>query len=130
MCGELLMLLKTTRAFMRRISPLPLGSFDTRISLRQRNVIPVPYPLQHEECGASAAAVGDQMRAPWADWSPALAGLEFDLFIGIAQGDPHAALQDIEGVLDIGVVVPAREPAAWGSSVSLRSGILGVPRYA
>jgi len=97
---------KTIRAFMRLISPLPLRSFHTRVSLRQGNVIPVTYPLQHEECGASAAAVGDHMWAPWADWSPALAGLEFDLFIGITQSDPHAAVQDIEGVLDVGVIVP------------------------
>ncbi|MFY9933161.1 MAG: hypothetical protein WAK82_34665 [Streptosporangiaceae bacterium] len=46
------------------------------------------------------------MRAPWADRSPALARVEFYLFIGIAQGDPHAAVEDIEGILDGGVVVP------------------------
>jgi len=69
-------------------------------------VIPVTYPLKYEECGAFATAVRYPMRAPWADWSPALARVEFDLFIGIAQGDPHAAVEDIEGILDVGVVVP------------------------
>jgi hypothetical protein len=69
-------------------------------------VIPVTYPLKHEECGAVATAVRYQMRAPWADRSPALARLEFDLFIGIAQADPNAAVEDIEGILDVGVVVP------------------------
>jgi hypothetical protein len=62
--------------------------------------------LKDEECGAVATAVRYQMRAPWADRSPALARLEFDLFIGIAQGDPNAAVEDIEGILDVGVVVP------------------------
>ena len=78
----------------------------TRISLRQADVIPVANPLQHEECGASAAAVRYQMRAPRPDRPPALARLEFDLLIGITQGDPHPAVQDLEGVLDVGVVVP------------------------
>ena len=69
-------------------------------------VIPVAYSLKHEECGALAAAVRYQMWAPWPDRSPALALVEFDLFIGIAQGDSDAAVEDIEGVLDAGVVVP------------------------
>jgi hypothetical protein len=72
----------------------------------QGNVIPVTNPLKHEKCGGSAAAVRYQMRAAWADRSPTLARSEFDLLIGIAQSDPHAAVEDIEGVLDAGVVVP------------------------
>lgn len=57
---------------------------------------------------------------PRADWSLAFARLEVDLFIGVAQGDPHAAVEDMGGVLDVGVVAPrdqqgtADVPAAVG----------------
>lgn len=69
-------------------------------------MIPITNPLKDKERGASATAVGYQMRAAWADGPPALARLEFDLFIGVAQGDPHAAVEDVESVLDAGVIVP------------------------
>ena len=84
------------------VSRPPMAEFR----LGKGYVIPITYPLKHEECGAFATAVRCQMRAPWADRSPALARVEFYLFIGIAQGDPHAAVEDTEGILDVGVVVP------------------------
>lgn len=49
----------------------------------QGDVIPITNPFKDEGTGASAAAVGDQVRAAGANWSPALARLEFDLLIGI-----------------------------------------------
>jgi hypothetical protein len=70
-------------------------------------MIPVTNPLEHEERGPSATTVGYQMRAPCTDRSPTLARAKFNLFIGIAQSDPHAAVKDIEGILDVGVVVSA-----------------------
>lgn len=69
-------------------------------------MIPITNPLKDKECGASPTAVGYQMRAPGTNRSPALARLEFHLFIGIAQSDPHAAADNIKGVLDAGVIVP------------------------
>ena len=70
------------------------------------DVIPITNPLKDKECGASPTAVGYQMRAPGTNRSPALARLEFHLFIGIAQSDPHAAAENVKGVLDAGVIVP------------------------
>src|SRR5215472_810723 len=83
----------------RRTRPVPFTSGD---GYR----VVAAHPLQHQERGAPAPAVGHQMRASRADRSPALARSQIDLFVGIAQGDPHVAVQDVEGVLDAGVVMP------------------------
>ena len=47
-----------------------------------KDVVPITHPLKDKECGAPAAVVGYQVRAPGTNRSPALARLEFDLFIG------------------------------------------------
>ena len=67
------------------------------------------------------------MRAPGPD-RITLAGLEPDLFLGVPYEDPESALEHIESVLDIVVIVPGhlllgpdlklRDPEAWALGVT------------
>jgi len=41
-----------------------------------------------------------------ADRAPALARVEFDLFVGVPQRDPNGSVEDIERVFDAAVIVP------------------------
>jgi hypothetical protein len=72
------------RSHFVAVSRSPISAFRSG----QRHVIPVAHPLKNEKCGASVTAVRYQMRAPWADRSPALADLEVDLF-----SDRHPAVR-------------------------------------
>src|SRR5207249_255652 len=73
--------------------------------LRQRNVVVPADALQNQEDGRTLAAVGDEMRPALAH-RVRLAGPEAHFLLRIAQEQAHVALQDVERVLDLAVVVP------------------------
>src|SRR5207245_3723845 len=73
--------------------------------LRQRNVVVLADALQNQEDGRTLAAVGDEMRPAFAH-RVRLAGPEAHFLLRIAQEQAQAALQDVERVLDLVVIVP------------------------
>src|SRR2546427_1279733 len=73
--------------------------------LRQRHVVVFADALEHEEHRRGVAAVGHEMRSPRRD-RVGLARIQAHLFLRIAQKQAQAALQDVERVLDVVVIVP------------------------
>jgi hypothetical protein len=72
---------------------------------RDKVVLPGAVELKHEKGGRTIAAVGNQMGPARLD-RVRLARPETHLFLGVTEEEPKLALDDIEGVPDVGVAVP------------------------
>src|SRR5436309_7838729 len=105
---------------------LPSRPFAARGS--QRDEVVLAEALQDEEGRRAVAAVGHQVRPSRRD-GVRLAGSEVHLLLGIAQEQPHPALQDVEGVLGLVVVVPghplARRDLEFGDPEARALGMAG-----
>src|SRR5438445_7970885 len=72
---------------------------------RQRDVVVLADPLQHEERRRALAGVGDEV------WPAGAYGVRFTrpqphVLLRVAQEDPQLACEHVKGVLDVGVEVP------------------------
>src|ERR1041385_4140202 len=84
------------RARRRKLLEAPLG---------QRDEIVFAVSLQHQERRRGVATVDHQVRA-FRPHREHLAGSEADFLLGIAEEDADLSIEDVEGVLDVVVIVP------------------------
>src|SRR6185436_10761837 len=74
-------------------------------SAKERNEVVLADALKHEEGGRGLARVGDEVR-PARRHGIGLPRLERHVLLGALQEDPDRALQHVERVLDVAVVMP------------------------
>src|SRR5438552_14597885 len=89
---------------------------------RQRDVVVLADPLQHEERRRALPGVGDEVR-PAGAYGVRVTRLQPHVLLRLAQEDPQLAREHVEGVLDVGVEVPRHllggrdlqlvDPEAW-----------------
>src|SRR6266850_5261443 len=80
-------------------------ALSSAIRIEERNEVIFADALKNEEVDRGVAAVGDEVRAPGLH-GVALAGGEAHFLLRLLHEDAQVALQDVEGVRHLVVVVP------------------------
>ena len=80
-------------------------SFLTDCLLHERNVIVLADALQNEEGRRALSAIGDEVR-PARPNRIGVTGAEMHLLLGLAQEELEASLNDVERILNMGMVMP------------------------
>src|SRR5690242_3626752 len=93
------------RSATARRAILMSGIIRPARTLHQRDVVVLADSLKHKKGCRALAAVGDEMGAARLN-GVALAGAQAHLFLRLLQEDAQLALEDVEGVAHVAVVVP------------------------
>src|ERR1044071_2830787 len=95
----------TAATGLPRCASAGAAALSSAIRTRERYIVVFGESRQHQEIDRGIAAVGDEVRAAGLG-GERLAGREADLFLRILQEDAQVALQHVEGVADLVVIVP------------------------